>query len=309
MKFFYLAKITLCLLLSIKFVSSLNSSNNEQSVIQNDPAKRGIIYWTPTTANIIDSDSSISTQPSFSNSQLVTPHSYQYYPNTTPVFPNTYQFYPASASITPTNYHYYTTPSYPYYPVSYSAPIPYGTGYYYGPGVSYYFGRKEPFFAQGPEMVSNNKTKQEKQQGLRKSGFQDVSEEIKNLKKEVFGNSNADMSFYKSNKNSFYDSKWLERAQKIAKILELEELLEFFMNHNNNKPITQNKEVKKESQKEINGQNVSSLQIQQQQGDNRVSIEVKEIKSQEVKKDNTEIVSKPQGINKKDEKANNLRKN
>jgi len=47
------------------------------------------------------------------------------------------------------------------------------------------------------------------------------------MKMELFGNAEADMSIYKKN-----DKEWLDKAHKIAKVLELEELLEFYQkNH------------------------------------------------------------------------------
>jgi len=67
-----------------------------------------------------------------------------------------------------------------------------------------------------------------KNTAFRKSNFQDVIGEVHELKKELFGNADADMKFYRANKNAYFDSQWLQRAQKIAKVLELEELLEFY---------------------------------------------------------------------------------
>jgi hypothetical protein len=57
--------------------------------------------------------------------------------------------------------------------------------------------------------------------------FQDVINEIKTIKIELFGNSEENMDFYKRNKNA-YDPKLIYRLTKIAKILELEELLDFY---------------------------------------------------------------------------------
>jgi hypothetical protein len=57
--------------------------------------------------------------------------------------------------------------------------------------------------------------------------FQDVINEIKSIKIELFGNPEENMDFYKRNKNA-YDPKLIERLTKIAKIIELEELLDFY---------------------------------------------------------------------------------
>jgi hypothetical protein len=59
------------------------------------------------------------------------------------------------------------------------------------------------------------------------SKFQDVINEIKTIKIDLFGNPEENMDFYKRNKNA-YDPKLIERLTKIAKILELEELLDFY---------------------------------------------------------------------------------
>ena len=59
------------------------------------------------------------------------------------------------------------------------------------------------------------------------SKFQDVINDIRAIKIELFGNPEENMDFFKRNKN-VYDSKLLQRSMKIAKILELEELLQFY---------------------------------------------------------------------------------
>jgi hypothetical protein len=64
------------------------------------------------------------------------------------------------------------------------------------------------------------------------SKFNDVINEIRTKKIELFGDPEENMDFYKRNRNVF-DSRILERSYKIAKILELEELLQFYLNQNN----------------------------------------------------------------------------
>jgi hypothetical protein len=59
------------------------------------------------------------------------------------------------------------------------------------------------------------------------SKFNDVINDIRAKKIELFGNPEENMDFYKRNKNVF-DTRVLERSFKIAKILELEELLQFY---------------------------------------------------------------------------------
>jgi len=293
---------------------SLNTFNSDQSFLQAAPAKRDYIYWTPTTANIVDNPYSYTTSTPFS--QLVTPYTYQAYPS------------------------YYQTNG-----ISISnTPVPYGTGYYYSPGNTwYYYGRKEPASVQSNQIPLNNDTKKENSLSFRKNGFQDVINDIKSLKNEIFGNPDADMAFYKKNKNAYYDSQWLVRAQKISKILELEELLEFYNKNNNNdninvqtkiekkeaakesKPIETKPDIstsnikieKKEIQKEIkqevkpNVEKKETPKVNKLVENKRVSLENKENKKAEESANNIEITVKSNDkvTNSKEEKINNLRKN
>jgi len=64
--------------------------------------------------------------------------------------------------------------------------------------------------------------------------FKDVISEIRNLKIELFGNPMENMDFFKRNKN-VYNSEAIKRASKIAKILELEDVMEINYNDTVNK--------------------------------------------------------------------------
>jgi hypothetical protein len=66
------------------------------------------------------------------------------------------------------------------------------------------------------------------------SKFQDVINEIRTIKIDLFGNPEESMDFYKRNKNA-YDPKLIQRLTKIGKVLELEELLEFYNSNNSSK--------------------------------------------------------------------------
>jgi hypothetical protein len=61
--------------------------------------------------------------------------------------------------------------------------------------------------------------------------FPDVVKDIQTLKTELFDDANQNMDFYKRNRNA-YNPQILRKSMKIAKILELEELLEFYTNSN-----------------------------------------------------------------------------
>jgi hypothetical protein len=69
------------------------------------------------------------------------------------------------------------------------------------------------------------------------SNFQDIINEIRTLKIGLFGDPDENMDFYKRNKNA-YDPKIIEKMTKIGKILELEELLEFYNNNKKRKFLT-----------------------------------------------------------------------
>ena len=99
-------------------------------------------------------------------------------------------------------------------------PVPYGTGYYYDPGVTF--------------NVKANRKVESFNKNDQKLKFQLVVKEMKDLKIDLFGNADYNMEAYKKNKDGIYDSNWLKRARKIAKILELEELLDYYENNNKN---------------------------------------------------------------------------
>lgn len=63
--------------------------------------------------------------------------------------------------------------------------------------------------------------------------YADIINEIKLNKIDLFGKPDQNMDFYKRNKN-VYSTKAIERMTKINKILELEELLEFYINNQAN---------------------------------------------------------------------------
>jgi len=154
-----------------------------------------------------------------------------------------------SYSYYPSSYYspgYYSRPYYSNYAVSGSVypshPVPYGSGYYYSANApSYSIGfRKDQNLAKGTLLGNNsnlktpiiNTPKNERINNPivlpKNQDFSDISRDIKNMKLELFGNAEADMSFYKKNRNAYFDKAWLEKAHKIAKILELEELVEFY---------------------------------------------------------------------------------
>lgn len=81
----------------------------------------------------------------------------------------------------------------------------------------------------------NNANNSLKSSSTNKSKFQDVLSELRSIKIELFGNPEENMDFYKRNRN-IYDGKILQRSMKISKVLELEELLDFY-NTNTNKDI------------------------------------------------------------------------
>jgi hypothetical protein len=91
--------------------------------------------------------------------------------------------------------------------------------------------------------------------------FQDVTNEVKSLKTELFGNPNENMDFYKRNRNA-YDAKVLQRAGKIAKILEMEELLDFYSQNNKSVAKRESKEISNSNQKENKALN-SNITIKQ----------------------------------------------
>ena len=104
-------------------------------------------------------------------------------------------------------------------------PVPYGTGYYYNPGVT--------FTVKADRKAGINNEAQQSY-NINKMKFDNVVKEMKDLKTELFGNPDSDMQIYRKNRDGIYDSQWLMRAKKIAKILELEELLDYYeKNHNN----------------------------------------------------------------------------
>jgi hypothetical protein len=78
-----------------------------------------------------------------------------------------------------------------------------------------------------PRIIDNEYDKHRANSEIINQRFQDVIKDIKSLKIDIFGNAEESMDFYKRNRNA-YDPKLLERSMKIAKILELEELLEFY---------------------------------------------------------------------------------
>ena len=70
------------------------------------------------------------------------------------------------------------------------------------------------------------------------SKFKDIINEVRTLKIGLFGDPDENMDFYKRNKKA-YDPKIIEKMTKIGKILELEELLEFYTT-NKRKFLTKN---------------------------------------------------------------------
>ena len=72
------------------------------------------------------------------------------------------------------------------------------------------------------------------------SEFSDTIRDIRKIKIELFGNPEANMDFYKRNKNA-YDARILQRSMKIAKILELESLLQLNYSHPMKKTIRNRK--------------------------------------------------------------------
>jgi len=84
------------------------------------------------------------------------------------------------------------------------------------------------------------------------------------LKTELFGNPNVDMKFYRENRKAYFDGQWLQRAQKISKVLELEELVSFYKNKNDVEKKDKSGERKVvESNipiKEISGTNEAKIQ-------------------------------------------------
>jgi len=159
--------------------------NNSQEPLQATPARKDYIYWTPTSANVIDT-------PSWTIPHTVSSYSYPYSP-----------------------YSYYTP-----------SPIPYGTGYYSSPGSTWSYSWRKDGKKGNPSEVTG------KREESPKSPFVDVTKEIKDLKTELFGNPNVDMKFYRENRKAYFDGQWLQRAQKISKVLELEELVSFYKNKN-----------------------------------------------------------------------------
>jgi hypothetical protein len=73
----------------------------------------------------------------------------------------------------------------------------------------------------------NNDDTRKERSSIINQRFQDVIDDVKVLKIELFGNSDESMDFFKRNRNA-YDAKVLQRSMKIAKILELEELLDYY---------------------------------------------------------------------------------
>lgn len=62
--------------------------------------------------------------------------------------------------------------------------------------------------------------------------FQDIINEIRTLKINLFGDPEENMDFYKRNKKA-YDPKIIQKMTKIGKVLELEELLEYYNKNSN----------------------------------------------------------------------------
>ena len=276
-------KQILLLIILVNSSISFNSFKSSKNLLESTSSKRDIIYWTPTTANIIDNPYPYSTSSPYA--QVATPYTYQQSPYNIPqTFPQS-----NSPSLIPQS-----LLNYPTYPVQH--------GYYYSPGTTFYYGKNEKI-----STVAENKDKipqANKNISARKSNFEDVIGEVKSLKSELFGNGEADMSFYKKNKNAYYDAQWLQRAQKISKILELEELLEFYEKNNKKveiKVVTESskKEIKKE-EKKIENVILSA--------NKEVKITKEEIKTEK----NVEIKSQQNldkiTILKEDTKLNNLRK-
>jgi len=222
----YLAKLSIKLifncfiiLVTINCILSLNLRNNPSN-------RQGFISWSPTSANIIDDDGPSSYYaPSY------------YYPGFVQVAtPHTSNAYTASGNIYP------------------SHPVPYGYGYYYSanaPSYSIYY-RNGPDLENPSSPLNNqdmfNKNSMSSTLPI-KEDYSNLYGDIKKMKLELFGNSEEDMALYRSNKKGNFDKAWLDRAHKIDKILELEELLDFYQKSHNssqaNKSMANSKVEKK----------------------------------------------------------------
>lgn len=119
------------------------------------------------------------------------------------------------------------------------------------------------------------------------SRFQDVINEIKTLKVDLFGNSQESMDFYKRNRNA-YDSKMLQRSIKIAKILELEELLEFYNNNNKNSE-NNNKERKLDNEIAKVEKKTDTAKVELKKEEKKTDTPKIELKKEEKKNDTLKI--------------------
>jgi hypothetical protein len=180
-----------------------------------------------------------------SNQEVVLIEPNSNYIQQTPVTYNTPLYttnYPLSYSYTPATYYTSTPSSYSFYPKTLT----------YTPSLNVF----NPLYSRKDSIQQENTLQENVDENIipkrtdNTNKFQDVINEIKTLKIEIFGNPEESMDFYKRNRNS-YDARALQRAQKIAKILELEELLDFYNSQHNK--LEDNKGLKRdESTKHMN---------------------------------------------------------
>jgi hypothetical protein len=213
-------------------------------------------------------------------------------------------------------------PSYVYYPSSTTYTLDSPPTYSYYPGKATYtsdLNVYNPLFSRktdtGFEEESYRKEEKRPEVSYRSestmssstSRFQDVINEVKSLKIELFGNETESMDFYKRNRNA-YDPVILQRQQKIAKILELEELLEFY-NSNKNKEAIQTLPNNNFNKEELKSDYLIKSEIQELKKETPKKIE--NALSEENKKENKINDKTPKNNNKiinPTEKLNNLEK-
>ena len=228
MKFISFLKQFLIIFLKIKIAVSFTSLSNYQD-LKVTSAKRDYIYWTPTTANIIDSPRDERPSPF---PQVATPYTFNNYPSDY----NLPVYYPVNSNV------YWNS---------------------YIPTTSYYNWRKEAVSTPNATLAQSIEKNASVNFNFK---FKDVISELKNLKTDLFGNPEADMKIYRKNKIPYYDSRWIQRAHKIVKVLELEELLQFY--NDKSKKIT----VKNE----INDPNKRNSKFSSQKNKNQAQVAKKE---------------------------------
>ena len=117
--------------------------------------------------------------------------------------PAYYGYSPVYYSYLPASHYYQYDPYFGYYGSSYYQDYTY---------VNY------PFYYRGAAPTNKNDKKPEKKESTK----EEMSAELKNLKKEIWANEKFDTTDIRK-KNKAYDSRWLVAQLKISRALELED--------------------------------------------------------------------------------------